>query len=104
MTDTPRMTPQTDYEYVKAKLMEPWPREMVTLEAGVVDFWGDTDYSKARAWIDQREREIAELKEQIDYASAFLLLPGGKFHPVWKRTVDFLTTHLAEMQKGFRER
>ena len=64
-------------------------------------------WSGARAFTEQRERDIAEVQEEIEYVSSFAWLPSrsGKReeHPVWQRILAVEQARLAELRRGMKE-
>ena len=64
-------------------------------------------WKEARAFTEQREREIAEVQEEIEYVSSFAWLPSrsGKReeHPVWQRILAVEQARLAELRRGMKE-
>ena len=103
----------TDEEYVRAR----WAGVLdtgysVRLEIGEFGKWAKFDglnkrWSAARAFTENREREIAEVEEEIEYVSSFAWLPSrsGKReeHPVWQRILARLQARLAELRRGMKE-
>ena len=67
----------------------------------------DPAWSAARAFTEQRERDIAEVQEEIEYVSSFAWLPSrsGKReeHPVWQRILAVEQARLAELRRGMKE-
>ena len=65
------------------------------------------NWSAARAFTENREREIAEVEEEIEYVSSFAWLPSrsGKReeHPVWQRILAVEQARLAELRRGMKE-
>ena len=106
----------TDEEYVRAR----WERVIVCdgsyrhYAKGTIllnwanhQFYEFNDWSAARAFTEQREREIAEVQEEIEYVSSFAWLPSrsGKReeHPVWQRILAVEQARLAELRRGMKE-
>ena len=102
-----------DEEYVRAR----WAGVLdtgysVRLEIGEFGKWEKFDglnkrWSAARAFTEEREREIAEVEEEIEYVSSFAWLPSrsGKReeHPVWQRILAVEQARLAELRRGMKE-
>ena len=102
----------TDEEYVRAR----WGGfavldDTTTMERGIGVFlghemptlWGYASYDEAlksaRAFTEQREREIAEVEEEI----AWLYVGQSGIGPVFHRILAVEQARLAELRRGMKE-
>jgi hypothetical protein len=105
------MTEQASREYVEAR----WSLTVqcdgsyrhyvcgtVLIQEKNHQFWDFASWQAAKDFTVEREKQIAEVNEEITYINTFIKTPSGSPHPVWTRIIESRKTALADLKRGMR--